>query len=93
MVVFQFLLVMLGKDITGLPFYIITDTLFKVSIALFTPLFFLLNPTIPMDIEDRIIMSFAGLLILFSIDTKNILKLVDKHPITQSILKANPFQA
>jgi hypothetical protein len=46
-----------------------------------------------MDIEDRIIMSFAGLLILFSIDTRSILKLVDKHPITQSILKANPFQA
>ena len=78
MVVFQFILVLLGKQQATMPFYIITDTLFKVSIAVFTPLFFLLNPTIPMDLEDRMIMSFAGLLILFSIDTDSILALIHR---------------
>jgi hypothetical protein len=78
-VVFQFLLVLLGKHHTSVPFYILTDTLFKVSIAVFIPLFFLLNPTIPMDLEDRMIMSFAGLLILFSIDTDTVLRIIHER--------------
>jgi hypothetical protein len=87
----QFIMVLLGRHTVGAPIYIITDTLFKVSLATFISLFFLFNKTISMEFEDRLIISFAGTLLFYSVDYTGIIELINEHSVGNSILKSNPF--
>lgn len=64
-VIIQFILILVKKESEDTILFLISDTLFKVSIGLFLILYFLLNKVPELDTFDRIIICFGGTLLLF----------------------------
>jgi hypothetical protein len=59
--------------------YIISDTIFKISIALYLFLFFTLNTFPGLDWQDVLIIRFSGVVLLYDIDFKGLMGLIRKY--------------
>lgn len=79
LVVFQFVLVLLKKQSRDSNIYIISDTIFKISIALYLFLFFTLNTFPGLDWQDVLIIRFSGMVLLYDIDYKGLMGLIRKY--------------
>ena len=72
-------LVVLKKQTTDSKLYIISDTIFKISIALYLFIFFIVNNFPGLDFEDTILLRFAGIILLYDIDYSGLIKIVREY--------------
>ena len=78
-VLIQFVLVTLKKQSRDSKMYIFTDTVFKISVALYLFLFFTLNTFPGIDWQDVLIIRFSGVILLYDIDFNGLLKIVREY--------------
>jgi hypothetical protein len=78
-VVIQFALVFLKKQTHDSKMYILTDTMFKISVALYLFLFFTLNTFPGIEWEDVLIIRFSGMILLYDIDFNGLIKIVREY--------------
>ena len=79
LVAFHGVLVFLKKQSRESNMYIISDTIFKISIALYLFLFFTLNTFPGLDWQDVLIIRFSGVVLLYDIDFKGLMGLIRKY--------------
>jgi hypothetical protein len=72
-------LVVLKKQTTDSKLYIVSDTIFKISIALYLFIFFIVNNFPGLDFEDTILLRFAGVILLYDIDYSGLIKIVREY--------------
>ena len=72
-------LVYLKKTTQDSDLYIITDTIFKISIALYLFIFFILNSFPGLEFEDTVILRFSGVVLLYDIDYTGLLRVIRKY--------------
>jgi len=75
----QMALVVLKKQTTDSKLYIVSDTIFKISIALYLFIFFIVNNFPGLDFEDTILLRFAGVILLYDIDYSGLIKIVREY--------------
>jgi hypothetical protein len=75
----QVALVILKKQTTDSKLYIVSDTIFKISIALYLFIFFIVNKFPGLDFEDTILLRFAGVILLYDIDYSGLIKIVREY--------------
>ena len=73
----QLVLTAAGFQVKESPFFLIVDTVFKVSLGLFLGFFFWPYPPKGMNREDGLIISIGGFLILTQIEFQPIIKLYE----------------
>lgn len=76
-VLLQLVLTALGYELEGNTFFLIVDTLFKTSMGLFLGIYFWLFTPKGLDLEDGIIISIGGFLLLTEIRFKPLLRLYE----------------
>jgi hypothetical protein len=88
----QFALVILNKHSVGSKIYILTNIIFKLSLGIFVQIYMFNDAVSGIPIEDKMVISFAGGLLMFdavSNDVPELLKAYNidiyNNPITQSI--------
>ena len=64
-IVIQFTLLLTNKEIIQVKGYMITEIIFKTSLSIFLLMFLYFNPLKDVAFEDKIIISFAGGLLLY----------------------------
>jgi len=74
----QFILVILKKQTMDSDIYLITDTLLKLSLALYLFLFSFIHASYNIVFEDILILRFAGFIMLFDIDFTTLSKFITK---------------
>lgn len=79
LVVIQVVLVFLKKMTEDSEIYIVTDTIFKISVALYLFIFFIVNSFPGLDFEDTVILRFSGMVMLYDIDYTGLLRILHKH--------------
>ena len=79
MVLIQLILVFLKKQTEDSGIYVITDTIFKISIALYLFLFFIIYSFPGLESEDIIILRFSGIVLLYDIDFTGLLRVIRKY--------------
>ena len=67
LVLLQFWLVVLKKTAKDSDFYILTDTLFKLSVAIYLLVFFIVYSFPGLEFEDKLIIRFTAVVLLFDI--------------------------
>ena len=72
-------LVFLKKTTEDSEIYIVTDTIFKISIALYLFLFFIINSFPGLDFEDTVILRFSGMILLYDIDYSGLIRVLRKY--------------
>jgi len=75
----QVALVILKKQTTDSKLYIVSDTIFKISIALYLFIFFIVNQFPGLDFEDTILLRFAGVILLYDIDYSGLIKIIREY--------------
>lgn len=75
----QVILVFLKKTTENSDTYVITDTVFKISIALYLFLFSILVDFPGIDFEDVLILRFSGVILLWDIEYNGILRIIRKY--------------
>lgn len=73
----QLVLTAAGFQVKDSPFFLVVDTVFKVSLGLFLGFFFWPYPPKGMNWEDGLIISIGGFLILTQIEFQPIVKLYE----------------
>ena len=56
--------------------YILSDTVFKISIAIYLFAFFWIFDIPGMDWQDKILLRFSGMILLYDIDYSGLMKIV-----------------
>jgi hypothetical protein len=79
LVAVQFVLVFLKKHTRDSKIYILTDTVFKISVALYLFLFFTLNSFPGIDWQDLLIIRSSGMILLYDIDYNGLIKIVREY--------------
>jgi len=79
LVVIQFVLVTLKKQSRDSKMYILSDTIFKISVAMYLLLFFTLNSFPGLDWQDVVIIRFSGMILLYDIDFNGLIKIVREY--------------
>jgi hypothetical protein len=79
LVVIQFVLVTLKKQSRDSKMYILSDTIFKISVALYLLLFFTLNTFPGLEWQDVVIIRFSGMILLYDIDFNGLIKIVREY--------------
>ena len=79
LVLLQVFLVFIKKQTEDSIIYVLTDTLFKVSIALYLFLFFSLNSFPGLEFEDTLLLRFAGVILLYDINFEGLLIIIRKY--------------
>jgi heme/copper-type cytochrome/quinol oxidase subunit 4 len=79
LVVIQFVLVTLKKQSRDSKMYILSDTIFKISVALYLLLFFTLNSFPGLEWQDVVIIKFSGMILLYDIDFNGLIKIVREY--------------
>ena len=74
-VIIQFILVLFKKENEETLAFLISDTLFKVSIGLFLILFFWFN-RVDLEMYDKLIIAFGGTLLIFDVVYTNLPKVL-----------------
>lgn len=77
-VVLQTFLVFIKKQTEDSTIYVVTDTVFKISIALYLFLFFSINSFPGLEFEDTVLLRFAGVILLYDINFEGLLKVIRK---------------
>jgi len=72
----QFLLILIQTESVNSVYYVVSDFIFKISLALFLLAFFLSSRFSTLEKADRYIVSFAGSLLLFDATTGNLPKVL-----------------
>ena len=72
--VLQCFLILLKKQTNNSRVYILTDTVFKLSLAIYIWIFLWFYEGTDIAIEDKMILSFSAALIIYDIDYNNIIK-------------------
>ena len=72
-------LVFLKKTTEDSEIYIVTDTIFKISVALYLFLFFIINSFPGLEFEDTIILRFSGMILLYDIDYSGLIRVLRKY--------------
>jgi len=75
----QLALVFFKKTTEDSELYILTDTIFKISIALYLFIFFIINSFPGLDFEDTVILRFSGVVLLYDIDYSGLLRILHKR--------------
>ena len=75
----QVVLVFLKKTTEDSEIYIVTDTIFKISVALYLFLFFIINSFPGLEFEDTIILRFSGMILLYDIDYSGLIRVIRKY--------------
>ena len=76
MILVQFLLILLNKQTTDSRVYIATEIVFKISLGVFIEIFLFHNQIEGLLFEDKIIISFAGGLLIYDACFNNVPKLL-----------------
>ena len=90
LILLQLFLTGAGFHVKDSPFFLIVDTVFKISLGLFLGFFFWPYPPKGMNWEDGLIISIGGFLILTQIEFQPIVKLYETRDkiITQTVSNA-----
>ena len=78
-VVIQFALIIFKKQTSDSEMYIITDTIFKISIAIYLFVFSWFFSLKELQVEDALIIRFSGMVLLYDIDYSGLLKISRKY--------------
>ena len=78
-VMIQVILVFLKKQTEDSDIYVITDTIFKISIALYLFIFFMIYSFPGLEFEDTVILRFSGVVLLYDIDFTGLLRVTRKY--------------
>ena len=78
-VLVQLVLVFLKKQTEDSDMYVITDTIFKISIALYLFLFFIIYSFPGLESGDVVILRFSGVVLLYDIDYTGLLRVMRKY--------------
>ena len=78
-VVLQVVLVFLKKQTEDSDIYVLSDTIFKISIAGYLFLFFYLNKFEGIDWQDTLILRFSGVILLWDINFTGLLRVIRKY--------------
>ena len=87
----QFALVILNKHSVGSKIYILTNIIFKLSIGIFVQIYMFNDAVSGIPIEDKMVISFAGGLLMFdavSNDVPELLKAYDIDIYNNAITKS-----
>ena len=76
LVVIQFALVYLKKQSKDSRFYILSDTVFKISIAIYLFVFFWIFDIPSIGWQDKILLRFSGMILLYDIDYPGLMKII-----------------
>jgi hypothetical protein len=76
-IMIQFILIIANKQTKNSTIYIITEIVFKVALFIFIE-WFLFNTNLPIEFEDKIIISFAGGLLAYDAFMNNLPDLLKK---------------
>ena len=79
LIVIQTDLVFMKKMTNDSSIYILTDTIFKISIAGYLFLFFSINKFEGIEYEDEIILRFSGVILLWDIEYSKLFAVIRKH--------------
>ena len=79
LVVLQLGLVLLKKQTNRSDIFIITDTVFKISVGIYLFVFFIINSFPGLEFGDTVILRFAGAILLFDIDYIGLLAIIRKQ--------------
>ena len=77
--IIEMICVIFKKQTKNSDYYIIADTIFKLSAGLYLILFFLIHRFPGLSFEDTVILRFSGVIILFDIDYSGFLGVVAKY--------------
>ena len=75
----QVILVFLKKTTEDSEIYIVTDTIFKISVALYLFLFFMIHSFPGLEFEDTVILRFSGMILLYDIDYSGLIRILRKY--------------
>ena len=75
----QVILVFLKKTTEDSEIYIVTDTIFKISVALYLFLFFMINSFPGLEFEDTVVLRFSGMILLYDIDYSGLIRILRKY--------------
>jgi hypothetical protein len=75
----QIIAVLLKKQTRDSNYYILSDTVFKLSTGLYLILFFQIHSFPGLDFEDTLILRFSGIIILLDIDYYGLSMIVRKY--------------
>lgn len=74
----QFILILLKKHSETSVIFLVSNMLFKISIGLFLMIFFLMNKVSEIEKSDKLIIGFAGLILIYDavfIDLPNVFEI------------------
>ena len=75
-VAIQFALVFLKKQSKDSKIYVLSDTVFKISIAIYLFAFLWIFDIPEMDWQDKVLLRFSGVVLLYDIDYSGLMKIV-----------------
>lgn len=79
LIILQIILVFCKKMTQDQDLYVITDTVFKVSVGLYLFIFFNIYSFPGLEFEDTVILRFSGTILLFDIDFTNLLRIIRRY--------------
>jgi len=81
MIVVQFFLVLLQKQSIDSKTYLFTEIIFKISLSLYIEYLMVTSAIIGLEWEDKIVISFAGGLLMYDALIHSLPALLDKYDI------------
>ena len=81
MIIFQFGLILLNKQTVNSKVYILTKIIFKVSLGIFIDYFMFHNTSANFEFEDKVVISFAGGLLIFDAIANDLPDLLNEYNI------------
>ena len=79
LIVLQCVLIFFKATTKDTDIYILTDTVFKISVAIYLLVFFIVYPFPGLEFEDKLIIRFSAIVILFDIDYTGLLHVIRKY--------------
>ena len=79
LIVLQCILIFFKATTSDTDIYILTDSVFKISVAIYLLVFFIVYPFPGLEFEDKLIIRFSAIVILFDIDYIGLLRVIRKY--------------
>jgi hypothetical protein len=79
LIIIQAVLIFFKKSTKNTDLYIITDTVFKLSVAIYLLLLFIIYPFPGIEFEDRLIIQFSAVVLVFDIDYIDLIHVLHKY--------------
>lgn len=84
LVIGQFVLILVNKNLVNPKIYLITEIVFKISLGLFMDIFLFHAKLDCVDFEDKVIFSFAGGLLIYDAVVNDMPRLLEEYGINVS---------